>query len=63
VEGIGSALDAVSARNAERFFEYCAYRTLTQRQCKVLQGRVGSGLPKPHDVGLTSLFIHLNTCL
>ena len=30
VEAIGRALDAVSARDAEGFFEHCSYRTLTQ---------------------------------
>jgi transposase len=30
VEAIGGALDAVSARDAEGFFEHCGYRTLTQ---------------------------------
>ena len=28
---IGKALDAVSARDAEGFFEHCGYRTLTQQ--------------------------------
>jgi transposase len=31
VEAIGKALDAVSAREAEGFFEHCGYRTLTQQ--------------------------------
>ena len=31
VEAIGKALDAVSARDAEGFFEHCGYRTLTQQ--------------------------------
>jgi transposase len=31
VEAIGRALDAVSARDAEGFFEHCGYRTLPQR--------------------------------
>jgi transposase len=31
VDAIGRALDAVSARDAENFFEHCGYRTLTQR--------------------------------
>jgi transposase len=28
---IGKALDALSARDAEGFFEHCGYRTLTQQ--------------------------------
>jgi transposase len=31
VEAIGRALNAVSARDAEGFFEHCGYRTLMQR--------------------------------
>jgi transposase len=31
VEAISKALDAVSARDAEGFFEHCGYRTLTQQ--------------------------------